>query len=169
MASPFNLTNGLRRHSGVVPGSEVFNRLDDVDQVMRDSTTLIEGDLRRSDVEAAIDLHRIEVDDLAALSEREIEGEFTLARSRRPDYHGYQSRDGTTHRQIVAIAEDSGQFWAAGGRQQSSEAVPTASSVPTRRCPGQEDWWRSSFAGPLDQPDYSADKKQDPNNPADGL
>ena len=64
-----------------------------VQQVVRDAASLGERQLRRTDVHAAVDLHRIGVDDLAARCGREVEGQAVLPAGRGPD-----QRDDRGHR-----------------------------------------------------------------------
>ena len=56
-----------------------------VEQVVGDAAALGGGELRRTDVHAAVDLHRVGVDDLAAEALGEVEGEVGLAGGGGPD------------------------------------------------------------------------------------
>ena len=62
-----------------------LGHVEHVEQVVGDAATLGERQLRRTDVHAAVDLHRVGVHDLAAQPLGEVEGERALARRGRPD------------------------------------------------------------------------------------
>ena len=63
-ATTANLPHGVVCKCEVLCNAEIFPRIDDIDEMMRNSLTLGRARLRRADVHAAIDGHRIERDDL---------------------------------------------------------------------------------------------------------
>src|SRR6185295_15034212 len=69
-----------RTHRG-----EILGRLGNVDQMMWHASLLGGRNLGGCDVDSAIDLNGIEIDDLTVKGERELDGEFAFARRGRPD------------------------------------------------------------------------------------
>ncbi len=74
------------RQPRVVAGAGFLMPIEDVDQVMGDAASFAGGRLRRTDVEAAIKLDRVVVDDLAAQTLGETDRQLALARRRRPQH-----------------------------------------------------------------------------------
>src|SRR5207247_10875233 len=62
---------------------EVYVRRNEVDQVMGYAASLCKRDLRRGDLNALVNLHRVTVDDFAAKTQRQLDSQLALARSRR--------------------------------------------------------------------------------------
>src|SRR5579871_6235507 len=79
MAARRDLVEHLAASARVVAGGENFVRLDNIDQVMRNTAALSDRQLRRPDVEMAKHLQRVAADDLAVECLRHIERERTLA------------------------------------------------------------------------------------------
>ena len=61
--------------------------VEDVELVVRDAAALRDGQFRRADVHAAVELHRVGVDDLGFPAEplRNVKGQLRFAGSSRPD------------------------------------------------------------------------------------
>jgi hypothetical protein len=87
----------------------LLRRIDDVDQMMRNSLLLFDGNFVGTDVEAAIHRGRIARDDLAAEAARERYRKGALSRGRRADDRNERrARQGQKRRAIAytAIAEN---------------------------------------------------------------
>ncbi len=81
-----HLVDCARRVAGKVRRVVIRLGVDDVDEVMPDATALGDGHLVGADVEAAEDGRGVAVDDLAAESLRQRQGEGALASRRRPEH-----------------------------------------------------------------------------------
>jgi len=94
LAAPLDIVDGFARTPGVIGCVELFVRVSDVEQMMRNGFAVGARWLCGSDVEAAIDLHRVVIDDLAAGFTRKAQCEIRLAAARRPsdDYELHRMR-----------------------------------------------------------------------------
>ena len=79
-----------RRVARVLRRGVLGRRLDDVDEMVRDTATLGDRQLVGADVEAAIHGGRVAVDDLAAVALGERERQSTLAGRRRPENRNHE-------------------------------------------------------------------------------
>ena len=74
-------------------------------QMMRNSVALGPGDFSSCDVDSAIDLNRIEVDDLAVAGQSQLDAKLAFARSGGPyDYRNQSSFTFDDHETMLAIA-----------------------------------------------------------------
>jgi len=85
VAAPLYLVNRAQRVVRPVGGCVVHFRRHEVNQVVRHAAPLCGGDFGRGDLDLAVDLDGVAVDDLAARAQRERDAELALARSRRAD------------------------------------------------------------------------------------
>lgn len=69
------------RHTGVLAGSEVRVRTDNIYKMMRNAQTSCWGHLSGADIEAPIDLHRVTVQDLSRKGLSEMNGQIAFARA----------------------------------------------------------------------------------------
>src|SRR5712691_937250 len=93
MLARFDLSNGPFGEAGVIACGEVLGRLDYIDQMMRHSAALGLRDFGCCDVDSAIDLNGIEVDDLAFARQSELDAQVTFAGSGGSDDYGNQCFD----------------------------------------------------------------------------
>src|SRR5262245_23689766 len=89
MFARLNFYNCVFRSASVVPGSEVLDGLDYINQMMRHIATLSERNLCSRDVYSAINLNRIEINNLAFNCKRQLDPEIALAGSRGTHDYGY--------------------------------------------------------------------------------
>lgn len=73
-----DLSNRALGKAGVISCREVFSRFDYIDQMMWDSSAFSLRDLGCCDVNAAIDLNRIQIDDLALACQSELDAQLAL-------------------------------------------------------------------------------------------
>ena len=75
----------LRRRPGKVSGSENLMRFDNIKQVMPNAAAFFQPELARADVETAVHLDRIKIQDLAVQVFGESKCQCRLSRCRRTD------------------------------------------------------------------------------------
>ena len=75
----YYFSNGRFSSFGVFAGSEALSWFRYVDQVMRYATPVFKRHFGRGNSEASIDLDGIQIDDLAAHQESQLDAQFTLA------------------------------------------------------------------------------------------
>jgi hypothetical protein len=101
LRSPPQIAEDGAEVAEVAPGVVALARIDDVDQVVRGARAILRGGLRRPDVHAAVDLHRVHRDDLRARALGDREREPALARRRGAD----QEAAGKTFEKAAASAD----------------------------------------------------------------
>ncbi len=82
-----NLSERLAAKTSVIAGREDVPGFRDVDQVMRNPAALPREEFCRSNIESAINLHGVEVDEFTAETVSDVERQGTLARRRGAQYH----------------------------------------------------------------------------------
>jgi hypothetical protein len=83
-APGINVVDGSHRVADVLCRRVLLERLDDVDDVMRDTSPLSDRHLVGADVEATVDGGGIAADDFAAACQRDVDPKRALAGSGRP-------------------------------------------------------------------------------------
>src|SRR6185295_10664312 len=102
--SRFHFLNLAGSDPSVLTRGEILGRLGNVDQMMWHASLLGGRNLGGCDVDSAIDLNGIEIDDLTVKGERELDGEFAFARRGRPDDNRNEFRFADGHLRMLATS-----------------------------------------------------------------
>ena len=130
----------VRREAGLL------GDVQDVELVVGHAPALLDGELGRADVHAAIELHRVGADDLAVQPQGQLDREVRLACGRRPDHredwlHGQESVSGGTVNGTGAVKRTSAvkrDRHRKDPSMQLTDTIPDPAPPPSAVSPGHD-------------------------------